>query len=201
MKHSSALLACNPQPSRLNQIQSISSIGVFDAVLPRPDRRRSQPVPGSALATRWSVAATKLADTELSGTDRCHSPAHIHFGSSEPTSMTYKHREALIDKIVDQQPSLQGFVRKASGDMRSGSWDLVSYSFRRGFETMWDLARADLTGQLHLPLLSLWRQGLELAIKSTILESAGTISGKSRPQSSASLSAVARYSCGGRLQG
>lgn len=91
--------------------------------------------------------------------------------------MTYKHREALVDKIVDLQPSLRDFVRETSGDMLSGSWDLVSYSFQRGFETMWDLARADLSGLLHLPLLSLWRQSLELAIKSTILELAGTISG------------------------
>ncbi len=104
-------------------------------------------------------------------------PPHIHFGSSEPTSITDKHREALVNKIVALRPSLRDFVRETSGNMLSGSWDLVSYSFQWDFKTMLNLARADLTGQLHLPLLSLWRQSLELAIKSMIVELAGTISG------------------------
>jgi hypothetical protein len=92
--------------------------------------------------------------------------------------MTYRHREKLVDEIVESQPTLRGFMRETSGDMLAGSWDLVSYSFQRGFEAMWDLARADHSGLLHLPLLSLWRQSVELAIKSAILELAGAISGK-----------------------
>jgi HEPN domain-containing protein len=96
-------------------------------------------------------------------------------GASE---MTYKHREALVDQIVERQPTLRGFVRESSGDMLAGNWDFVSYSFQRGFESLWDLARTDLSGLIQMPLLSLWRQSVELAIKSTILELAGEISGK-----------------------
>lgn len=92
--------------------------------------------------------------------------------------MSLERREALADQIVEMQPSLRGFVRDLSTDLTSGSWDLVSYSFQRGFEAMWDLARADHTGLLHRPLLVLWRQSVELAIKSAVLEIAGRIDGR-----------------------
>ncbi|SNS95689.1 hypothetical protein SAMN06295912_12629 [Sphingomonas laterariae] len=92
--------------------------------------------------------------------------------------MSLKQREALVDDIVEKQPSLRGFVRDLSTDLTAGSWDLVSYSFQRGFEAMWDLARADHTGLLQRPLLVLWRQSVELAIKSAVLEIAGRIDGR-----------------------
>ena len=91
--------------------------------------------------------------------------------------MTLQHREALVDQIVSTQPTLIGFVRNRSENMLSGSWDLASYSFQRGFEALWDLAHADHSGLLEMPLLSLWRQSVELAIKSAILELAGRIAG------------------------
>lgn len=92
--------------------------------------------------------------------------------------MSLKQREALVDHIVLTQPSLRGFVRDLPTDLTAGSWDLVSYSFERGFEAMWDLARADHSGLLERPLLALWRQSVELAIKSAILGIAGRIDGR-----------------------
>jgi hypothetical protein len=91
--------------------------------------------------------------------------------------MSYQRRDALVDDIVQMQPILRAFVRDLSTDLTAGSWDLVSYSFQRGFEALWDLARADHSGLLERPLLSLWRQSVELAIKSTILELKGEIRG------------------------
>lgn len=91
--------------------------------------------------------------------------------------MSLEHREALVDRIVQTQPALRAFVRDLSTDLTAGSWDLVSYSFERGFEAMWDLARADHSGLLERPLLALWRQSIELAIKSAILEIGGGIDG------------------------
>lgn len=92
--------------------------------------------------------------------------------------MSLEQREALADRIVEMQPSLRGFVRDLSTDLTAGSWDLVSYSFQRGFEAMWDLARADHSGLLDRPLLVLWRQSVELAIKSAVLELAGQLDGR-----------------------
>jgi len=91
--------------------------------------------------------------------------------------MTRQHREALVDHIVSTQPTLLKFLRNRSEDMLAGSWDLVSYSFQHGFEALWDLARADHSGLLNLPLLSLWRQSVELTIKSAIIALAGRIDG------------------------
>ena len=92
--------------------------------------------------------------------------------------MSLARREALADQIVQTRPLLGSIVRDLTTDLSAGSWDLASYSFQRGFEAMWDLAAADHTGLLHRPLLSLWRQSIELAIKSAILELAGKIDGK-----------------------
>ena len=91
--------------------------------------------------------------------------------------MSFQRRDALVEEIVQAQPALGGFVRDLSTDLTAGSWDLVSYSFQRGFEALWDLARADHSGLLERPLLALWRQSVELAIKSAILELAGGIDG------------------------
>jgi hypothetical protein len=92
--------------------------------------------------------------------------------------MSLQHREALVEQVVQNQPKLGAFVRDLSTDLTAGSWDLVSYSFERGFEALWDLARADHSGLLERPLLALWRQSIELAIKSAILEISGQIDGK-----------------------
>ena len=89
--------------------------------------------------------------------------------------MSHQRRDALVEEIVQVQPTLRPFVRDLSTDLTAGSWDLVSYSFERGFEALWDLARVDGSGLLKRPLLSLWRQSVELAIKSAILELAGEI--------------------------
>lgn len=93
--------------------------------------------------------------------------------------MSLQHREALVEQIAQTQPKLGAFVRDLSTDLTAGSWDLVSYSFERGFEALWDLARADHSGLLERPLLVLWRQSVELAIKSAVLEIAGEIDAKS----------------------
>jgi len=92
--------------------------------------------------------------------------------------MSLERREALVEEIVELQPSIRGFVRDLSTDLTAGSWDLVSYSFQRGFEAMWDLARADHSGLLLRPLLLLWRQSVELAVKAAVLEIAGRIEGR-----------------------
>jgi hypothetical protein len=92
--------------------------------------------------------------------------------------MSLERREALVEEIVAKQPPLGSFVRDLSTDLAANSWDLVSYSFQRGFEAMWDLARVDHSGLLLRPLLSLWRQSVELAIKSAIVEIAGHVEGK-----------------------
>ena len=86
-------------------------------------------------------------------------------------------RDALVEQIGQNQPMLRGFLRETSGIMITGSWDLVSYSFQRCFEALWDLASVDTSGLLQMPLLALWRQSVELAMKSTILDLAGRISG------------------------
>lgn len=94
--------------------------------------------------------------------------------------MTAGRREELEEQIVQQQPALKAFVRDQADDLTAGSWDLVSYSFQRGFDAMWDLAIADHSGLLVRPLLLLWRQSVELALKSAILELAGSITGDPR---------------------
>ncbi|WP_295193377.1 hypothetical protein [uncultured Brevundimonas sp.] len=89
--------------------------------------------------------------------------------------MSLERRDRLIEQIVETQPRLTTFVRPLPSDMIAGSWDLLSYSFQRGFELMWDQACAESSGLLTRPLLSLWRQSVELALKASILEIAGSI--------------------------
>jgi hypothetical protein len=90
--------------------------------------------------------------------------------------MSLQHRNALAGQIVEMQPSIRGFVSDSSSVcLIAGSWDMMSYSFQCGFEAMWDLARADNGGLLELPLLSLWRQSVELSFKSAISDIEGGI--------------------------
>ena len=92
--------------------------------------------------------------------------------------MSLERRDQLVERIVQTQPQLGGFVRPMSHDMLAGNWDLLAYSFERGFEVMWDRAQSDSSGLLLRPLLMLWRQSVELAIKAGIIDIAGEITGK-----------------------
>lgn len=89
--------------------------------------------------------------------------------------MSMERRDRLVEHILETQPVLTAFVRRRSHDLGEGSWDLLSYSFQRGFETLWDSASADQSELLLRPLLVLWRQSVELAIKAAIIDIAGTI--------------------------
>ncbi|KZK98965.1 hypothetical protein PsAD5_01588 [Pseudovibrio sp. Ad5] len=92
--------------------------------------------------------------------------------------MSEQKRTALSDQIMEEYPSLEGFLHDLHTDLTSGSWDLVSYSFQTGFEKMWDVVKADQTDILVRPLLSLWRQSIELTVKSSILLLEGEFKGK-----------------------
>ncbi|SDR28517.1 hypothetical protein [Pseudovibrio sp. Tun.PSC04-5.I4] len=87
--------------------------------------------------------------------------------------MSAQKRKALSDQIMEEYLYLEGFLRDSHTDLTSGSWDLVSYSFQIGFEKMWDVVKADQSDFLIRPLLSLWRQSIELTGKSSILEIKG----------------------------
>ena len=91
--------------------------------------------------------------------------------------MSLERREQLVEHIVETQPELRAFVRNLprDHDMIAGSWDLLSYSFQRGFEALWDQAQADHSGLLLSPLLFLWRHSVELALKASIMDIAGEI--------------------------
>jgi len=86
--------------------------------------------------------------------------------------MTLQHREALIERLEAERPSLLGFVKNCPAGM-GDSWDSVSFGFQRGFDEMWDLAWAG-NGLLDRPLLTLWRQSVELSLKSAIYYIEGT---------------------------
>lgn len=94
--------------------------------------------------------------------------------------MSLARREQLVEHIVETQPELRAFVRNLphGHDLMAGSWDLHSYSFQRAFEALWDQAQADHSGLLLSPLLMLWRQSVELALKAAIIEIAGGIDGR-----------------------
>jgi HEPN domain-containing protein len=91
--------------------------------------------------------------------------------------MSQQKRAALRDQIVEGQPSIRDFIESSKGNPQV--WDFTAYSFELGFEAMWDLARADHRGLLNLPLLSLWRQSIELSLKSAIVGIGGTLDKKS----------------------
>lgn len=94
--------------------------------------------------------------------------------------MSLADRERLEEQIVHTQPVLRRFILDRSTDLTAGSWDLVSYSFQRSFEALWDQAKLDNSGLLVRPLLTLWRQSIELTIKAAILELLGEIKGNLR---------------------
>jgi HEPN domain-containing protein len=94
--------------------------------------------------------------------------------------MSLERREQLEEQIANEQPELRAFVRNfpAEHNMLSGSWDLMSFSFQRGFEAFWDVARAYHNDLLLHPLLALWRQSVELALKAAVVAIAGGIDGR-----------------------
>ncbi|HEY6817660.1 MAG TPA: hypothetical protein VI168_19155 [Croceibacterium sp.] len=93
--------------------------------------------------------------------------------------MSLERRDQLVEQIVETQPKLLAFVRdRGPGHVMLPGWEVLSYSFQKGFETLWDHARADSSGLLSQPVLSLWRQSVELALKAAILYIAGGINGK-----------------------
>jgi HEPN domain-containing protein len=92
--------------------------------------------------------------------------------------LSIERRNQLVEDIVASQPRLGSFVRALPSDMIAGSWDLLSYSYQQGFEALWDHARAESSGLLQRPLLSLWRQSVELALKAAILEVGGGLDRK-----------------------
>lgn len=89
--------------------------------------------------------------------------------------MSSERREQLVEDVVNTQPELRAFIRNVAPlhDLVSVSWDGLSYSFQRGFETLWDQAQRDGSGLLLRPLLLLWRQSVELALKASIRAIAG----------------------------
>lgn len=98
--------------------------------------------------------------------------------------MSAEAREELVDRLIASQPNLKAFVRRHPLDLTAGSWDMLSYSFQRGFDVMWDNARTDHSGLLLRPLLVLWRQSVELAIKAAVI----AIAGEATPKASHNLS-------------
>jgi hypothetical protein len=91
--------------------------------------------------------------------------------------MSLQYRDKLIEEIVETQPAPGAFVRNVPQleNWGSWSWDVLSYGFQRAFEALWDHARADQSGLLLHPLRMLWRQSVELALKTAIIEIAGEI--------------------------
>lgn len=79
---------------------------------------------------------------------------------------------------MNLQPELRSFVKADLGHLMSDSWEFLAYSFERGFEVMWDSALRDRSRSvLHRPLLMLWRQSVELHIKSAIAYTVGDVKG------------------------
>lgn len=94
--------------------------------------------------------------------------------------MSLERRNQLVEIIVQMQPQLGAFLNNVSQELSfcSGSWDLRAYGFERAFETLWDHAVLDQSGLLLEPLLMLWRQSVELSLKSAIMSTAGVIGGR-----------------------
>ena len=92
--------------------------------------------------------------------------------------MSEERREALIEALIEDQPELGDLIRRRPNDFMAGSWDLLAYSFQRGFEVMWDHACRDQSGLLDRPMLTLWRQSVELALKAAVVEIAGGLGQK-----------------------
>lgn len=83
--------------------------------------------------------------------------------------MSSEQRRLLDEQYMRQQPELRSLLKSRDHDLFSGSWAMLAYSFERGFEELWDAAYRSLPNTILLsPLLMLWRQSIELHIKSAI---------------------------------
>ena len=83
--------------------------------------------------------------------------------------MSSEQRRLLGEQYMRQQPELRSLLKSRDHDLFSGSWAMRAYSFERGFEELWDAAYRSLPNTILLsPLLMLWRQSIELHIKSAI---------------------------------
>lgn len=90
--------------------------------------------------------------------------------------MSSERRFSLAEQCMDLQPELRAFLKPNPDNLISSSWEFLAYSFERGFEEMWDCAQLDRSRSLLLrPLLMLWRQSVELHIKSAIAYIAGNL--------------------------
>ncbi|MFT8481036.1 hypothetical protein ACTVH1_16310 [Gluconobacter cerinus] len=88
--------------------------------------------------------------------------------------MSSEQRRLLGEQYMRQQPELRSLLKSRDHDLFSGSWAMLAYSFERGFEELWDAAYRSLPDTILLtPLLMLWRQSIELHIKSAISYTSG----------------------------
>ncbi|MBO1361951.1 hypothetical protein J2D73_19395 [Acetobacter sacchari] len=94
------------------------------------------------------------------------------------STVSFERRDSLAEQCMDLQPELRSFLGQRPDNPISDSWEFLAYSFERGFEEMWDRAQADRSmSVLKRPLLMLWRQSVELHIKSAIAYTAGELRG------------------------
>lgn len=92
--------------------------------------------------------------------------------------MSKEMRDALSEQALEQYPYLKTGLSNSDTDIVAGNWDLVSYSYQTGFMKFWDLAKAEPSGLLDRPLLSIFRQSIELAMKSSLIQIDGRINGR-----------------------
>ncbi len=89
--------------------------------------------------------------------------------------MSIERRTELLEALDSGPRHLQRIVSERTS-LIEGNWDLAAYAYQLGFEALWDHAIDRTNGQdaercsalVVLPLLMLWRQSVELSIKSAI---------------------------------
>lgn len=89
--------------------------------------------------------------------------------------MSIERRTELLEALDSGPRFLQRVVLERTSII-AGNWDLAAYAYQLGFEALWDHAIDRTNGQdaercsalVVLPLLMLWRQSVELSIKSAI---------------------------------
>ena len=91
--------------------------------------------------------------------------------------MSLEYRNQLVDAAVSAQPKLSAFIKEGSsnGLQMLGNWDVIALGFSKAFEILWDHAKVDPSGLLLQPLLTLWRQSIELSIKAALVEIEGQL--------------------------
>lgn len=89
--------------------------------------------------------------------------------------MSIERRTELLEALDSGPRYLQRIVSERAS-LIEGNWDLAAYAYQLGFEALWDHAIERANGEdaercstlVVLPLLMLWRQSVELSIKSAI---------------------------------